>query len=103
MNSELDINLKQQAHVVDKSQKYQHCTPLLKELCWLPTEQQMKFKRDCLRYKSSLVLVPPLDICLNLLSSVFLQDLFVLSQTLASLAYQHSVCNIWIPKGRLTR
>ena len=38
------------AKLIFKARKFQHCTPLLKELHWLPVEQRIKYKSACLCY-----------------------------------------------------
>ena len=40
------------ARIVFKSNKYDHITPLLKELHWLPIEQQIKFKILLITFKA---------------------------------------------------
>ena len=61
------------ARIVFKSNKYDHITPLLKELHWLPIEQQIKFKILLITFKAvnKEALVEP-DICQTYVAAMFL-------------------------------
>ena len=39
------------ARLIFKARKFQHCTPLLKELHWLPIEQRIQYKSACLSFQ----------------------------------------------------
>ena len=47
------------ARLISGVRKFEHITPTLKELLWLPIERRIEFKILCMTYKSLKDLAPP--------------------------------------------
>ena len=75
------------ARVVTKSRKYDHITPILKELHWLPIAQRIEYKLCLLVFKA-----------LHGLAPVYLQELVQVSKQSRNLR-SNSLCLLQVPKS----
>ena len=77
------------ARILTRTPKFQHITPVLKELHWLPVKKRIEFKILLLTYK-----------CLNNLAPEYLTELIEIHQPTRTLRSSNSL-NLVVPNTRL--
>ena len=78
------------ARIIYRKRKYEHVTPLLRSLHWLPVDKRIKFKIILFTYK-----------CLHGMAPVYLSDLLTYHQSKRSLRSSDDTTLLTIQKSRL--